>query len=356
MRRGLLSWSREEEPAESFDARLAEVRKAMAQDGLEVLLVYTDFTRPSAVARLCHFIPYWNRAILVVTPHKPLALICALSNRGVGWIRETSTLEDVLCTGDLGGAVSAKLQDAGLGAGAKVGVVELDSFPRGVLEMVTEKTGIASTDATTAFETAMAAAPGVGSLLVENAIKMGEVALAAARAAFTSPEQGPAALAAAELAARNAGAEEVLIAVAPDAAKDTRLQRIDGTAAFGDEVFLRISVAYKGYWHRIGTTLHANGAATEAAAKAEAAMRAASANAGEVDAQALATAIAGSFGADTCEWALEGAWAGLPLALLASSEQSTEAKANGLVSLTVRIKSGNGQWYGACPLLIRQAA
>lgn len=357
MRRGLLSWSRDEAPVESFNARLAAVQKAMGDDGCDALLIYSDFTRPSAVSRLCHFIPYWNRAVLVVTRDRPLALICALSNRGVGWIRETSTLEDVLCTQDLSGAVSAKLQDAGIGAGAKIGVVELDSFPRGVLEAVAGNTGVSASDATLLFEDAMASAPGVGPLLAQHAIETGEAALLAARQAFTSPDQGPAALAAAELAARNAGAEEVLIAVAPDAKRDTRLQRIDGTAAFGDEVFLRISVAYKGYWHRIGTTLHAGGAATEASQKAESALREASArNAGATDPQAIADRVARSFGAESCEWTLEGAWAGLPLARLAGSGQAPRAKANGLVSLTVRIKSANGQWYGACPIVTGKAA
>lgn len=358
MRRGLISWSHDEEPAGALEARLAAVQTAMREGGYDAFLIYTDFTRPSAVSRLSHFIPYWNRGVLVVLPDRPLALVCALSNRVSGWIRETSAVDDVICTQDLAGGTADKLQTGGVGNRARIGVVEIGSFPRGILEEIVTKTGgPAVQDVTGLFEKAMAAAPGPGALLVKHALASGEAAIRAARDTFSAIEQGSAAVAAAEQAARNAGAEEVLIAVAPDAANDPRLRRIEGRTAFGRSAFLRVSVAYKGYWHRIGTTLEPTNGSTSGHNHAETALRAAVRQQnGAPDPEGLAAAVADSSGAEVLAWSLEGAWGGLPLARLAGSGATPRGEATGLLSLTVRLALADGQWYGAHPLVAGRAA
>ena len=54
--------------------------------------------------------------------------------------------------------------------------------------------------------------------------------------------------------AREAGAEEVIIAVAPDLARDARLARIEGEETLGARYAVRVSVAYKGHWIRLTRT------------------------------------------------------------------------------------------------------
>lgn len=61
MRRGLLSWDEAEVPAAVLDARVEQLRAAMAEAGLDAMLLYNNFPRPAAVSWLTHFIPYWSQ-------------------------------------------------------------------------------------------------------------------------------------------------------------------------------------------------------------------------------------------------------------------------------------------------------
>src|SRR5438046_2794774 len=47
MRRGLMGWSSEELPESALDARRARLQAAMAREGLEALVLYTNSVRPS---------------------------------------------------------------------------------------------------------------------------------------------------------------------------------------------------------------------------------------------------------------------------------------------------------------------
>jgi hypothetical protein len=68
VRRGLISWSRDEVPPSVLEGRVARIQEQMRAADLGVVLIYTSFARPSAVAWLTHFVPYWNEALLVVFP------------------------------------------------------------------------------------------------------------------------------------------------------------------------------------------------------------------------------------------------------------------------------------------------
>ena len=50
MRRGLMGWNAEELPVAALEARLARLRAAMAKAGFDAFVIYTNNTRPSAVA------------------------------------------------------------------------------------------------------------------------------------------------------------------------------------------------------------------------------------------------------------------------------------------------------------------
>ena len=90
MRRGLIGWSREEVPASALEWRVARLQERMRAAGLGAVLIYTSFARPSAVAWLTHFVPYWNEGLLVILPSGPPALLAAFSKRMQGWIRSVS--------------------------------------------------------------------------------------------------------------------------------------------------------------------------------------------------------------------------------------------------------------------------
>ena len=49
MRRGLMGWDEAELPKSVLEARLERLQDAMAREGLDALLLYTNLVRPAAV-------------------------------------------------------------------------------------------------------------------------------------------------------------------------------------------------------------------------------------------------------------------------------------------------------------------
>lgn len=331
MRRGLLEWSPDEVPAETLKKRLLAVQAMMKEQGLDALLLYTDQTRPAAVSRLVQFIPYWNRCVLVVRTDGPPVLCAGLSNRVAGWIKEASAVTEVVCSPRLAQSVGDLV-----GEGDAIGVVELSLFPRDIAEGVAEPSQFR--DVTQAFEAALATAPGPSEILAQRAQDVGRAGLDAAEQAFET-SRGNAVIAEAERAARRAGAEEVLISVAPDASRNPRLRRVEGKIEFGERAFFRLSVAYKGSWLRLGRTLISD--ADSNARNAREQLGTVPLSSGVDAARQVAEAANGTL----VDWRLEGPLGGLPLADLGGLDH--ERLPPELLSLTVRLNLPDGPWFGA---------
>src|SRR6266566_1392745 len=133
MRRGLISWSLNEVPPSVLDHRVARFQEKIQAAKLDAVLVYTSFARPSAVAWLTHFVPYWNEALLVVQPSGAPVLLAAFSKRVHDWIRSVSHLGEVRSAPDLGPAAAAFLKERSPEP-ARIGVMELDALPWSVAE------------------------------------------------------------------------------------------------------------------------------------------------------------------------------------------------------------------------------
>jgi hypothetical protein len=256
MRRGLIGWDAAEVPAATLDARLARFQAAMKKDGLDAALVYTNFPRPAAVSYLTHFVPYWSQSLLVVMPEGAPVLVSANTKRVAGWMEETSHLGRVECTGDIAGG-TAKLLTAA--KAKRIGIVEKDKLPGGIGVPLKEKlAGARFEDATALFARIRHPADEAEIAMSRRAKDIAVAALAAALA--EEPRTTGALTGAIERAAREAGAEEVILNVAPDLARDTRLARIEGEEALGARCAVRVSVAYKGHWIRITRTNGDDGA------------------------------------------------------------------------------------------------
>src|SRR5215469_8836843 len=127
MRRGLLSWSKIEIPRTVFDMRIAQTQAAMTTDGIDVLLAYTNHTRPAAVSWLTGFVPYWSECLLFLPCDGRPTLAAALSKRVHEWIAQTSWIEGIVGAPRLGREI-AKLCVPNY-AGTRIGVLEYDSLP-----------------------------------------------------------------------------------------------------------------------------------------------------------------------------------------------------------------------------------
>src|ERR687889_32892 len=98
MRRGLMGWDAEELPIATLEARLARLRAAMAKDGMDAFVIYTNNTRPSAVAYVTGFTPYWSDALMLVPSAGSPVFATALSKRVSEWIRTTDPLSEIVNT------------------------------------------------------------------------------------------------------------------------------------------------------------------------------------------------------------------------------------------------------------------
>ncbi len=247
MRRGLLSWSKTEIPRTVFDMRIAQTQAAMASDGLEALLIYTNHTRPAAVSWLTGFVPYWSECMLFLPRSGRPTLAAALSKRVHEWIAQTSWIEGIVGAPRLGREI-AKLCVPNYAA-SRIGVLEYDALPTQISEDLREA-GVADVvDATTLFDRLRAHADGTEIALAGHAARIARDALAKLP---ERPGDIAGAVAAVEGAARWGGAEEVYVAVATKLREYPAYYRAHGLGTKAGETFgVRLTVAYKGQWVRM---------------------------------------------------------------------------------------------------------
>ncbi len=254
MRRGLIARSEAELPDAVFEARLERLRAAMG--GLDALLVYTNNTRPAAVSWLSGFIPYWSEAMLVVPQDGLPVLVVALTFRVKPWIERTSRVATVIHGPRIG--IEAARLILGLKADAAVGVVDFDHLSTGIADDLREAgPRLSLADASDLFARVRAPADPAEIMLAGRASSIAADALSR----IDPRDSASDIVAAVEREARQRGAEEIYVAVAPDLARDRRLIRLEGEVALGRRFSVRASVAYKGSWVRRVVTFDRDGAA-----------------------------------------------------------------------------------------------
>ena len=245
MRRGLIARSLIELPDAVLDARIARVRAAMRDAGLDALMIYTNNTRPAGVSWLVGFVPYWSEALLVVPRDGAPYLVAALTFRVKTWIERVSRLGEVLHNPRVG--LKAAQQIAAAQKNAAVGIVDFDGLPEGIAgDLRGGGPDLTLTDASALFANLRGKADPAEIALATKAAAIARGALEQAHGDTLNAK-----IAAGEQHARLLGAEEIYIAAAPDLAREARFQRIEGERALGKTFALRASVAYKGVWVRL---------------------------------------------------------------------------------------------------------
>jgi hypothetical protein len=100
VKRGLITWDKAEIPAEVFERRINRVRSVLAERNLSAMLVYSELWRSNQARFFSNYMPYFNRALLVIPRDSAPTLLCGLSPRVYGWIRSVTTIEDVRPAGN----------------------------------------------------------------------------------------------------------------------------------------------------------------------------------------------------------------------------------------------------------------
>jgi hypothetical protein len=341
MRRGLISWSRDEVPASVLDGRVARLQEQMRNADLGAMLIYTSFARPSAVAWLTHFVPYWNEALLVIQPSGGPVLLAAFSKRVHDWIRSVSHVGEVRSAPDLGRAAAAFLKERPPEP-SRIGVLELDALPWPVAEpLVKSEYGHGLVDATGLFAAIRQPADEVEIRLARRAAA---IAVQAFKTIPRGAKRASELLSVLERSARLDGAEEVLPRLAPDLRADATLRRLECDALLGERYAVELSVAYKATWVRITRCVSTQavppswrGAADRFVETAE---RLNEANL--------------SLEPENAAWTLETCRGSPPLSIVATGEAPSQSALRGgsLACLSLRLELDDGPWLGGGPLIL----
>jgi Xaa-Pro aminopeptidase len=351
MRRGLMGWNAEELPVAALEARLARLRAAMTKAGMDAFVIYTNNTRPSAVAYVTGFTPYWSDALLLVGKTGAPAFATALSKRVSEWIRTTDPVSEIVNTPKPGALMGERLtKDSSV---KRVGVMEYDTLPSGLADdMATAAPSVEWLDGTALFASLRREVDDAERGLLARADAM---AVAALREAETGQARDAGTLAGLiEQHARLAGAEETYIAVAPNLAADRRLNRTSQPTPLADRFTVRASIAYKGCWIRRTRTFTNDASTAKADAWLDDAAR--SLEAGRPIAAQLAAKVKELSGAALVSWIAESCTGSYPLSAIASSRApEKDAPANGqFMVLTVELTLDGAPWLGAAPLIVGQ--
>ena len=349
MRRGLMKWEPAELPEASLTARTERVQAALAAAGFDALVIYTNNVRPAAVTYLTAFTPYWSDAILLLPRQGRSVFATSLSKRVLNWIRSTNPVSEVVNTPRPGVVLGAQLAaDKNV---RRVGVLEFDMLPFGIFDDLTK--GAPATE----FADATEAFASVRQYLDETEIALIGRTDELVRRALVAPSPGMEAgayLGLVEETARDGGAEEAYLAVAPDLRAGSRFIRNPGALVLGDCVAVSASVALKGCWIRRTRSFAAVGAAQAVFAGAEAWWErgACALDAGQSIGRQVQAAVARLPGARLKSWMAEGCRGSYPLQVIASPSADATPLAGSLVVLTVALEIDGLNWLAAAPFVI----
>ena len=113
-------------PPEVFEQRLAGIRRIMAEKNVPAAVVYSELWRSNPARYFSNYMPYFNRALLIIPSDLPVTLLCGLSPRVYGWIRSVTTIEDVRPAGNF----AKPLQEIAVENGwTRIGILDFPQFP-----------------------------------------------------------------------------------------------------------------------------------------------------------------------------------------------------------------------------------
>ncbi|HSP69572.1 MAG TPA: hypothetical protein VLN48_17740 [Bryobacteraceae bacterium] len=236
MKRGLITWDKAELPPSVFEARLARARKALAEQDLPALLVYSDVWRSNEGRHLTNYMPYWNRSLIVIPGEQPPVLLCGLSPRVYPWIKSVTVFEEIRPASKL---VPTLLQLCSERGWTKLGVLDLPRLPHEIyapLESSEVKASDVKLELTDDAETAM----------LRRAAQMAREILTAElpKGAGLTDYQFSGLL---ERAYRRAGAEDLILLFSTG---DSAPRPARG-AMLGDKYSVAVALEYRGHWARV---------------------------------------------------------------------------------------------------------
>jgi hypothetical protein len=237
VKRGWITWDETELPRAAFEARLDSLRRHLAERDLPAVAIYSDVWRSNRARHFSNFMPYWNRAVLVVPRDASPTLLCGLSPRVYPWIRSVTILDEIRPSPNL----ARQLLDlAGERSWRRLGVLDLEGMPFDLREQL-------RAGAIEMVDVSLSAGPDSWELsMYRRAAKMAREGLSEelAHAAGVTDFEFASRL---ERRFRRAGAEDLVILVtngqtAPAPARGETL---------GSDFSVALALEYRGHWVKI---------------------------------------------------------------------------------------------------------
>lgn len=241
MKRGLITWDKGEVPPSVFETRIDAFREVLGRRGLPAGVVYSDLWRSTPARSLQNFMPYFNRALLVVGIEGSTTLLCGLSPRVYQWIQSVTPITDVRScknfAGDLENLAAERnwsrigiLDEAGLPFDMHAGLMNSH------LELVDVEAGALECPLLDDTEIAMRRR----SVAIARIVLESEIGYGAGRRDHELVGR-------LETSLRAAGAEDLIVLIAhashsPGPATGRSLE---------DEYAVSVAVEYRGHWSRI---------------------------------------------------------------------------------------------------------
>jgi hypothetical protein len=257
MKRGWITWDKTELPQSAFDKRLSVVRQHLTQRDLPALVVYTDVWKSNQGRYFSNFMPYWNRALVVIPRDGAPVLLCGLSPRVYPWIRSVTILDEIRPSPNIAAQLLAMCGERGW---KKMGILDLPQLPYDLYDPV-KRSEIETADV---FWSAVHPAPDEAEMLMyRRAAKLAREILEG------EMPQGLGSIdhkfvGRLELKFRREGAEDLVILVSNG---DTPPLPPTG-ATLGDSFSAAIALEYRGHWVKV-SRCHAGVTGTGSESKIE---------------------------------------------------------------------------------------
>ena len=134
LKRGCSTWDKQQMPQAEFELRLDAVRREMARQGLDALVIYGDNYAFGDLCYLSNYFPKVRGGIAVVPREGAISLLLNIGSRDVPFAKSLTWVEDVRASNQVGRDGAALLKEKGL-AQAKIGLVDSgQGFPLPQLE------------------------------------------------------------------------------------------------------------------------------------------------------------------------------------------------------------------------------
>jgi Xaa-Pro dipeptidase len=134
LKRGCSTWDPQKLPQEEFQARLDAVRKEMARQALDVLVIYGDNFSFADLCYLTNYFPKVRGGIAVVPREGAMALLLNIGSRDVPFAKTLTRVEDVRASNHVGADGAKLLKEKGFEK-AKIGLADSGKgFPLPQLE------------------------------------------------------------------------------------------------------------------------------------------------------------------------------------------------------------------------------